>query len=407
MTLQIAYSALPFLPAGPPALAQAPLSPEADTGFAQLLAARSVAPATSETPGALSPAEAAMGKLVAASLSAPKEMLKNDQHARGEFRDVDAPALSPTLPAPIQPDASQPEPATISTVEHRTLPPDRSENLAVRADLPIRESISPDEHIVHQQPANDKPLASPSPASALGLAGSVERTISNADMRKSADREAAPLAIAFVAAGIFELPAPDVDGLVTLSPLEPLHLPRGLDRAPSIQLSGRSAHQISHPLSPVVGGEMPTALLAPPRSFTRHMPVIAAGTASSKAPSSTADDAASVQSPPIDQWLTSVSGEPGASEPALAEPLNAEPRRNVGAHSQRSEFVASLLPVCVTLHAMGESVKLTVRMAANQSSDDPAEFERMAAKLLSSEGFDLRTVIMNGNQAHTARGNQR
>lgn len=406
MTLQIALSALPFLPPGQTALAETPLSPEADNGFAQLLAERSIAPGNSEATWFGSTVDTSPGKPVATVARMPTDMLNAAQRLRENMTMADS-AASHCSFSPIRPVDAQWEPASTSDNERpRLAPADQSEIWPIHADRQVRAPLVVDAQKRWSPPASAPNVASGHLPKTFALAASIDQATSNADVREVADRKAAPLAIAFVAAGIFELPADDVAGLVTLSTVAASGAVRGSEEFPFARLSARPLPEMPRAISSAEGVEVPAGLPGSLWSSSRHMPIVTPWTAGSRATTSTVDDAPSAQRLPLNQLLMPVPKGAGALEAASADPVNAESRRNTNAHTQRTEFVASLLPVCVTLHAVGEGVKLTVRMASNQSGEDPAEFERMATKMLSSEGFDLKTVIMNGNQALGSRRNQ-
>jgi hypothetical protein len=244
-------------------------------------------------------------------------------------------------------------------------------------------------------------------APVAALTDSSDQATANADVREIADRKAAPLAIAFVAAGLFEQATENLTFLDGFLKIDALRKGRGPQ---DVQAMRPATLEVQEGTLAALSPSDATATLAPRGIVQTAGRQLASWVSSRAAPGAvTADtvDIAPIRRIPLSQFASSIQLHTGAVEAAADEQaINAEPRRAATAHSQRAELVASLLPVCVTLHAAGETIKLTVRMASGKSSDDPLEFRRMAAKMLSSEGFNLRGLVMNGNQEHASRRSQ-
>lgn len=215
-------------------------------------------------------------------------------------------------------------------------------------------------------------------------------TESDVDPRNAAEREAAPVAISFAAADLFgrivaveggrsalplgkpaanEYPWPDVSRFVESN--VPPKAPAGRTFDPFVHVSAPGRRE-------------------PENRFRIEAIAIrqAANEAAAYNPSASVAEADG----PVEQGPASpVSRKSGAQ--SLVE-------GSQRAKAARTDMIASLLPVSVTIHAASDGVKLLVRFA---DTGGGAQFDRQAVRLVRSEGYELGGLTLNGQQRPVPR----
>jgi hypothetical protein len=232
---------------------------------------------------------------------------------------------------------------------------------------------------------------------APALTDSAENSRPSIDLRKLADRKAAPLAVAFVATGLLETPGeqPHGSGLEVRSAgrkVRTSSLNLSADLGPKEQRASGAEVNAAHeaaPMSPRSG--VSHAADAPLRALSVNRSI--AGDA----------DAPSATEPPPQPSEAELGGDGSPDAGAPEQPAEHAARRPRSPLLQRAEA----FPVSVTLQAAEEGLKLAVRMAGHAGAGDRVEFERAARRLLAAEGFDLGTIILNGHPHGSARKDQR
>lgn len=288
--------------------------------------------------------------------------------------------------------SDRPSQGRSTNVEQKVAPLDRTEDISPASLTPVL--LAKDFHVT----VSDTNYAAVLPE-LTGVATDADESF---DLRAAAEQKAAPLAIAFIATGLLE-----PGGDPTFGFDRPIfnHARTGLAGAKSApHLYERSDVM----LAPTHGAADPhirtfDTVPAGPSGDLAFVTFQRAGGATAIASNGVVS--AHAAEPAIDQSFGADIQDIASTDVAQTERLFREAaNRAPSPHARRAELVASLLPVSVTLHAADDDARLTVRLAGGEG--DPVEFEHMARKILTSEGFELGPVVLNGRQFASQRRNE-